>query len=335
MKAVGFDKSLNINNLESLFDFETENPKLVNAHDLLVEVKGISVNPVDYKIRRSLKQSLSEPRILGWDASGLVTVVGTSVQNFKVGDEVFYAGEITRPGINGEFHLVDERIVGKKPKILDFENAAALPLTSLTAYESLFDRLEIQKSTSSENILIIGAAGGVGSIAIQLIKALTPHRVIATASRAESKAWVKNIGADYVIDHTQDLITQPGDLGIDDCKYIFGLNYTEKYLTQISEIIQPQGKFCLIDDPDYLDVSPFKKKSVSIHWELMFTRSLFKTGDMERQQVILNEIAALIDEKKIRVTTNISLGVMNAENLRAAHAILESGRSTGKITLRV
>lgn len=333
MKAVGYFDPLDINNPKSLVDLEIDKPELKNPNDLLVQIRAVSVNPVDYKIRSSSRPQNGLPKILGWDASGTVIAIGTGVSRFKVGDDVYYAGEITRQGSNAEFQLVDERIVSHKPKSLSYEEAASLPLTSLTAFEALFDRLEIQRNNIQETVLIIGAAGGVGSIAIQLIKALTNHIVVATASRAEPKAWCQKMGADFIIDHSQNLSNQLKTLGLNDVKYVLSLNQTETYLTQIADIISPQGKFCLIDDPASLDVSLLKRKSVSIHWELMFTRSLFQTMDLQRQAQILNEVAQLVDTKKLISTAVRSMGVMNAENLKKAHRILESGQATGKLTL--
>jgi NADPH2:quinone reductase len=333
MKAVGYFVPADNETPVSLVDLEVDKPQLTKPHDLLIQVKAVSVNPVDYKIRNSSKTQSESPKILGWDASGIVLEVGNNVSRFRPGDEVYYAGEITRSGTNAEFHLVDERIVGKKPTSLSFESAAALPLTSLTAYEVLFERLEVQRDSQSETILIIGAAGGVGSIAIQMIKALTHHKVIATASRQETTHWCKQMGADFVIDHTSNFSVQFKKLGLGNPKYVISLNHTENYLQQIAEVIRPQGKFCLIDDPSTLDIGIFKKKSVSVHWELMFTRSLFQTDDMTHQGKILDEVAQLLDEKKLVPTSTRSLGVLNAANLRIAHEILEKGCAIGKITL--
>lgn len=334
LKAVGYLTPLPIENSESLLDLEIEKPKLTNPHDLLVRVHGVSVNPVDYKIRQSTNPTKNTAKILGWDASGVVVEVGSSVSGFKPGDEIYWAGDIKRAGSNAEFQLVEERIVGFKPKNLDFETAAALPLTSITAYEALFHRLEIQRDEKPQIILVIGAAGGVGSIAIQLIKALTNHLVIATASRPESQQWCKTMGADFVIDHSKPLGDQIAALGVGQPKYVFSLNQTEKYLSSIAALIKPQGKFCLIDDPEKLDVTPLKSKSVSVHWELMFTRSLYQTEDQIQQQAILNHIAELVETGKIKPTANTSFGLLNAENLKRAHHNLESGKAIGKVTLR-
>jgi len=334
MKAVGYLNPLPISDSQSLLDIEIEKPQLINPHDILVQVKAVSVNPVDCKIRSSAKPKNAVAKILGWDASGVVVEVGSNVTSFKVGDEVYYAGDLTRPGTDAEFHLVDERIAGFKPKSLDFEQAAAIPLTALTAYEALFERLQVQTDTNKESILIIGAAGGVGSIAIQLIKVLTAHSVIATASRPETVEWCQKMGADHVINHRKGVLAQLNELGLKP-KYVLSLNGTESYLSDIAESIQPQGKFCLIDDPNALDVVPFKRKSVSVHWELMFTRSLYQTEDMIEQKNILNHVGALIDVEKITSTSSESFGFLNAANLKRAHEKLETGTSVGKITLNL
>jgi NADPH2:quinone reductase len=278
--------------------------------DLLVRVKAISVNPVDTKVRRN--PVAGNTRILGWDAVGEVVEVGSGVQHFKVGDQVWYAGDLTRDGSNAEYQAVDERIVSLKPQSLSDAEAAALPLTAITAWEMLFDRFNVDLD-KFDNILVIGGAGGVGSIAIQLLKAKTNLKVIATASREETKAWVKSLGADYVIDHTEDLNTQIKALGLDAPRYIFSTNQTETYLPQISKLIAPQGKFGLIDDPKSLDIVEFKSKSVSVHWEFMFTRSMFNTTDIEQQSQLLHQVAELVDNHRIKTTLNQTLGKINAK----------------------
>ena len=277
-------------------------------------------------------QLIKHTRILGWDAVGEIVEVGSGVQHFKVGDQVWYAGDLTRDGSNAEYQAVDERIVSLKPQSLSDAEAAALPLTAITAWEMLFDRFNVDLD-KFDNILVIGGAGGVGSIAIQLLKAKTNLKVIATASREETKAWVKSLGADYVIDHTEDLNTQIKALGLDAPRYIFSTNQTHTYLPQISKLIAPQGKFGLIDDPKSLDISEFKSKSVSVHWEFMFTRSMFNTTDIEQQSQLLHQVAELVDNHKIKTTLNQTLGKINAKNLKLAHELIETGRAKGKIVL--
>ena len=277
MKAISYIDGMDHGFQNPLVDIEKAMPSLKDR-DLLVRIKAISVNPVDTKVRRNSVVA-GNMRILGWDAVGEVIEVGSGVQHFKVGDQVWYAGDLTRDGSNAEYQAVDERIVSLKPQSLSNAEAAALPLTAITAWEMLFDRFNVDLD-QSDNILVIGGAGGVGSIAIQLLKAKTNLKVIATASREETKAWVKSLGADYVIDHTEDLNTQIKALGLDAPRYIFSTNQTETYLPQISKLIAPQGKFGLIDDPKLLDIGEFKSKSVSVHWEFMFTRSMFNTTDI-------------------------------------------------------
>ncbi len=275
------------------------------------------------------------PVILGWDSAGIVAEIGPDVTNFCPGDRVWYAGDISRPGTNSEFHLVDERIVGRMPESLDFPAAAALPLTSLTAYEMLFDRLSVDRKVpgGANAILIIGGAGGVGSIAIQLLRSLTGLMVIATASRDETKSWVTDLGAHHVIDHSKPLAKQIEDLGLESPSFVFSTTHSETYIDEVISLIAPQGRYGLIDDPAEFNIMPFKAKSISIHWELMYTRSLFQTKDIARQRDILNEIAQLVDHNKIRTTSAEHLGPITAENLRKAHQQLESGQTKGKLTL--
>ena len=334
MRAVAYQNSLAIDQQQSLIDINLPEP-VAHGHDLLVEVKAISVNPVDTKIRKRVQPEAGQYKVLGWDAAGIVKAVGDAVSQFKVGDKVFYAGDLSRPGTNSEFHLVDERIVGLKPKTLSFEQAAALPLTSITAWEALFDRLKIRTSDSTETgtILIIGGAGGVGSIAIQLLRALTGLTIIATASRPESKAWCQKLGAHLVLDHSQSLTEQFQAQQLQAPQYVFSTTHTDQHLQAISEIIAPQGALVLIDDPEQLDIGLLKRKSVAIHWEFMFTRSLFQTSDMQAQGSLLNEVAQLVDAGKIHSTQNQTLGIINAPNLKKAHALLESNQSIGKIVL--
>lgn len=330
MKAISYIDGMDHGFQNPLVDIEKAMPSLKDR-DLLVKVKAISVNPVDTKVRRN-PVAVGNTRILGWDAVGEIVEVGSGVQHFKVGDQVWYAGDLTRDGSNAEYQAVDERIVSLKPQSLSDAEAAALPLTAITAWEMLFDRFNVDLD-QSDNILVIGGAGGVGSIAIQLLKAKTNLKVIATASREETKAWVKSLGADYVIDHTQDLNMQIKALGLDAPRYIFSTNQTETYLPQISKLIAPQGKFGLIDDPKSLDIVEFKSKSVSVHWEFMFTRSMFNTTDIEQQSQLLHQVAELVDNHRIKTTLNQTLGKINAKNLKLAHELIETGRAKGKIVL--
>lgn len=332
MKAVGYFKNLPINHEEALLDIEIPVPS-AQGRDLLIEVKAVSVNPVDTKIRKGVAPAANEAKIIGWDAAGIVKSVGSEASLFKVGDTVWYAGSIARSGSNSEYQLVDERIVGRMPSNISFSEAAALPLTSITAWELLFDRLEVERNNSAKKLLIIGASGGVGSVLVQLAKQLTQLTIIGTASRPESQAWVKEIGAHYVIDHTQPFSEQLSQLGLSEIDYVISLNQTDQHFAQIVEVIKPQGKFALIDDPKPFDVLALKKKSVSLHWELMFTRSLFNTTDMIKQHELLNEVAKLVEARLLKTTLNHQLGKINAENLKKAHAMIEGNQVIGKITL--
>lgn len=334
MKAIGYKTAGPIDRVDALVDIEIARPT-PKERDLLVEVRAISVNPVDTKVRKRASAEAEEWKVLGWDAVGRVAEVGKGVNGFRPGDEVFYSGSIARPGANSQFHLVDERIVGRKPKSLSDAEAAALPLTAITAWEMLFDRLDIRKPVpgAAKAILIIGGAGGVGSIAIQLVRALTDLTVIATASRPETRTWVEELGAHHVVDHSKPLAEQVAALGIGPPAFVFSTTETHRHLAEIIELISPQGRFGLIDDPATLDVMGFKRKAISIHWELMFTRSLFETADMGEQGRLLNEVADLIDKGKIRTTVTETLRPINAENLKKAHALIESGKARGKITL--
>jgi zinc-binding alcohol dehydrogenase family protein len=335
VRAVGLYKHLPIDDPESLVDIDVPKPA-PSGRELLVEVKAISVNPVDYKVRLRAVPDEQLPRILGWDVAGVVSEVGPDAKLFKRGDEVYYAGSIQKPGANSEYHVIDERIVGHKPRKLGFAAAAALPLTTLTAWEGLFDRLGISRAGADrgKSLLLIGAAGGVGSIAIQLAKKLAGLRVIATASRPESARWVQELGADAVIDHTGDLAAQMRAAGTAEADYIFCLTDATPYFPRFAPVVRPQGKLCLIvSQTGPVDLNPLMQKSVSIHWEFMFTRSLFATADIERQHEILREAAALIDDGTLRTTLADSLGSINAANLRRAHQMLERGRTIGKLVL--
>ncbi|CAN7395796.1 zinc-binding alcohol dehydrogenase family protein [Bradyrhizobium sp. LjRoot220] len=334
MKAVGYQKSLPIEDANSLIDFETAKgePK---GRDIRVAVKAISANPVDYKVRKRAAPPAGETKILGYDAAGVVDAVGPDVTLFKPGDEVFYAGSILRQGTNSEFHLVDERIVGHKPKSLSFAQAAALPLTSITAWELLFDRLGAVpgKSVDPRTLMITGGAGGVGSILIQLARRLTGLTVVATATRPESKKWCLDLGAHAVIDHSKPMKEQIEQLKVPPVALVASLTYTDQHYKPIAELMAPQGKFGLIDDPPEFTMSAFKGKAISVHWESMFTRSSFQTPDMIAQHMLLNDVADLLDKGVLRTTLDQTFGTINAANLKRAHALLESGKSRGKIVL--
>jgi NADPH2:quinone reductase len=332
MRAVGYQHSLPIDNAESLVDLEVEKPA-PTGRDLLVAVKAVSVNPVDTKVRKRADPKGGAPKILGYDAAGVVVAAGPDAKLFKAGDDVFYAGSILRQGTNAEFHLVDERIVGGKPRTLDFTAAAALPLTSITAWEMLFDRLAVPRDNTGHSLLIVGGAGGVGSIAIQLARKLTKLTVIATASRPETVAWCKELGAHHVIDHGKPMAPQLEAIGHRFVDYVFGINASDQHYDTIVEVIAPQGKFGLIDDPGPIDPNKLKGKSASLHWESMFTRSSFQTPDIEAQHRLLTEVATLVDTGVIRTTLAETLGTINAANLRRAHALLESGKARGKLVL--
>ncbi|AWG20785.1 Zn-dependent oxidoreductase [Flavobacterium faecale] len=332
MKAIGYKENLPVENVKSLQDVTVETPK-ATGRDILVEIKAISVNPADYKVRANMPADGDNWKIIGWDATGIVKEVGENVTLFQVGDEVMYAGDITRQGSYAEYQVVDERIVGKKPTSLSYAEAAALPLTSLTAYEMLFDRLEVAKDDANKSILVIGAAGGVGSILVQLAKKLTKLKIVGTASREETTDWLKELGADTVINHRNKLSEEFEKYKLAAPDYIVSLNATEQHAEEIVKVIKPQGKFGFIDDPKSFNIMPFKAKSVSTHWEFMFTRSMFQTEDMISQHNILNEIATLIDNGTIKTTLGENFGSINAENLRKAHAFLETGKAKGKIVL--
>jgi len=334
MKAVGYYRSLPIDQDEALIDLEIAKPA-PGGRDLLVKIEAVSVNPVDVKTRMRAAGAEGKPKILGYDGAGTVAEIGPDCCLFKPGDTVFYAGSNIRQGTNQEFHLVDERIVGTMPKSLSFAQAAALPLTSITAWEMLFDRLEIRigKTANAGAILIVGGAGGVGSIAIQLARRLTGLTVVTTASRPETRQWCLDLGAHHVIDHRETMVDQMAAIGLKNVRYIFGVTNSEDHLGQIAEIVAPQGKFGLIDNPTTLDVLRFKNKAVSIHWESMFTRSLYQTQDMIGQHDLLCEVARLVDDGLIRTTLNETMGKIDAATLRKAHALVESGRAKGKIVL--
>jgi len=334
MKAIGLYKYLPIEDKNSLQDLNLEKPE-VSGHDLLVEVKAISVNPVDTKVRAPKDKVEIEPKILGWDASGIVVAIGSEVEHYSVGEKVYYAGDITRQGSNSEFQIIDERIVGKKPESLSFAESAALPLTSITAWEALFDRLGIsqQGDDAGKSILIIGAAGGVGSIAIQLARKVAKLNVIATASRDESRDWCLKLGANTVINHRNALDKELATVGIPHVDYIFCLNNTDQHWSAMAEAIKPQGKICSIVEATTVDLGLLKSKSASFVWEFMFTRSMYQTPDMIEQQRLLNTIADLVNKGELVTTVGKLIQPINAENLRKAHAMIEQGNAIGKIVL--
>lgn len=334
MKAVAYKTPGSIDREDALQDITLDTPK-AEGRDLLVKIMAVSVNPVDSKLRLKQEPEGSEWRVLGFDAAGIVEAVGSEVQNFKPGDAVFYAGSIARPGTNSEYHLVDERIVGRKPASLSNAEAAALPLTAITAWEMLFDRLDIKRPTPQGGnlILVIGGAGGVGSITIQLLRVLTDMTIIATASRPETQNWVRECGAHHVIDHHQPLAPQVEALNLGAPGFVFSTTQSNQHFADIVELIAPQGRFGLIDDPAELNAMPFKLKAVSLHWELMFTRPLFNTPDIAEQGKLLNEVATLVDAGRIRSTVTEVAGKINAVTLRKAHAQIESGSTRGKIVL--
>ena len=334
MKAVGYRNAGPVSDSQALEDIELAVPS-PTGRDIRVAVRAVSVNPVDTKIRRGVAPSPGEYKVLGWDAAGVVDAVGPEATLFKPGDEVFYAGSLDRPGTNSALHIVDERIVGRKPRNLNFAEAAALPLTAITAWEALFDRLKVTDPTpeGGGSILVVGGAGGVGSIAIQILRQLTGLTIIATASRPETQAWVKEMGAHHVADHRKPLNEELGRLGLPAPGFVFSTTETDKHLDAIVELMAPQGRFCLIDDPPPLDIMKLKRKSLSLHWELMFTRPLYGTADIEEQHRLLNRVSAMVEESKIRTTMSAHFGAITAANLLKAHALIESGSARGKIVL--
>jgi NADPH:quinone reductase len=335
MKAVALTRYLPISDSNALMDVELDKPT-PTGHDLLVRIEAIGVNPVDTKVRAPKDKVEEKPRVLGWDASGIVESVGADVTLFKVGDPVFYAGSITRPGTNSEFHLVDERIVGAKPKSLDFTHAAALPLTTITAWEALFARLGVSAEGRDEgkSVLIVGGAGGVGSIGIQLAKKVAKLKVIATASRPESAKWAMELGADHIVDHFGDMPKQLKAAGFDQVDYVLIFNDTDKHFPAAAEVVKPQGGICsIVENSQPIPVELLKSKSAAFHWEFMFTRSMFGTPDMIEQHTLLSEVARLIDAGVIKTTLGRDLGKINAANVREAHRLLEEGRAIGKLAL--
>ena len=334
MKAVALTRYLPITDPESLIDVTLPDP-VPAGRDILVRVAAVSVNPVDTKQRAPSTKVEAQPRVLGWDAAGTVVAVGAEATLFQLGNEVYYAGDVTRPGSNSELQLVDERIVARKPQTMDFAQAAAIPLTAITAWESYFDRMKIDPGGANRGatLLIIGGAGGVGSIGIQIAK-IAGLKVIATASRPETVAWVKELGADHVLDHSQPLRPQIEALGLKFVDYIANFNDTDRYWEQMGDLIRPQGAVCMIvGTRGPLVQDAMRGKSATVCWELMFTRPRFKTPDMIEQHRLLTRVAELIDARKIRGTLRETLRPINAANLRAAHAKLESGKTIGKLVV--
>ena len=333
MKAVGYHHNLPVDQPLALEDLELPTPA-VGPRDLLVRVKAVSVNPVDTKVRRGTAPSAGQAKVLGWDAVGVVEAVGAAVTGFKPGERVWYAGSITRPGANSELHAVDERIVARAPKSLEDAQAAALPLTAITAWELLFDRLGVAHGGGAgKTLMIVGGAGGVGSILIQLARQLTQLRVVATASRPETRDWCLALGAHDVIDHSQPLAQALKDAGIGQVDYVACLTQTARHYAQIVESLKPQGALGVIDDMTGLDAMALKSKAISLHWELMFTRSMFETPDMHLQGQLLADVAALIDAGRVKTTANTNFGRIDAANLLKAHALVESGKALGKVVL--
>ena len=342
MKAVGYTESLTIDDPKSLQDVELPQPA-AEGRDLLVRVRAIGVNPVDFKVRQRAAAEPGETKVLGWDAVGEVVATGEAASLFEPGDQVYYAGDVTRQGSNAEYQIVDERIVGRKPASLNDAEAAALPLTTITAWEMLFDHLGLEQqlpeeiSPTDDVILVVGAAGGVGSILIQLAKTLTGATVVATASRPESRQWVESLGADFIVNHREPLLPQIEQLvsegKIAPITHVASLNATDQYFDYYVAALRPFGRIAMIDDPASLDVMKIKPKSLSLHIEFMFARSMHNADDMQVQHELLETVASLVDQGHIRTTAGKNLGVINADNLRAAHSELESGTAVGKIVL--
>lgn len=337
MKAIGVYQYLAATDPKCFVEVDIDQPQ-PSERDLLVKVKAISVNPVDYKVRSSIKEKQTTPRILGWDATGVVKQVGTAVTLFKPGDKVYYAGSVTRSGTNSEYHLVDEHIVGRKPSNLSFEEAAALPLTTITAWEALFERLAIEPqktpATNGKTLLIIGGAGGVGSIAIQLAKQVAGLTAIATASRPETVEWCQKMGADFCINHRQKLTTELEKIGISQVDYILCCNDTDGHWSSMAEVIKPQGKICSIVETERpLDLNLIKNKSVTFAWEFMFTKPVYETKDMLSQHILLNKVAELVEQNILKTTITEKLGRLTVANLAKAHKLLESGKTMGKLVL--
>jgi NADPH:quinone reductase len=335
MKAVGLTRHLPISHPESLLDLELPRP-VPAARDVLIDVRAVSVNPADAWLRARESPALDGPQVLGWDVAGVVVEVGPQASLFRPGDEVYATGDVTRPGGNSQLFLADERIVGRKPRRLDFGEAAALPLTAVTAHEALFDRLRVARGEASKGkrLLIVGGAGGVGSIAIQLARALTGLQVMATASRSETDRWVRDLGAHAVVNHRQPLGPQLAALGWPHADYVLCTAATDPYFAALGELVAPQGALCfLVPTEKPVDLGPLFHRSVTVTWEFMFTRSMFATADMGEQGRVLDELADLVDAGRIRTTVTRRLGPICARTLREAHTQIESGTTIGKLVL--
>jgi zinc-binding alcohol dehydrogenase family protein len=334
MKAVGYYQPGAISRPDALIDLDLPEPE-PGPRDLKVRIKAVSINPLDAKVRGSTPAPADGPQILGWDAAGIVEAVGSQVTLFAPGDAVYYAGDLTRPGTNAQVHIVDERIVGSKPASLDWTEAAVLPLTAITAWEILFDRLAVPRESTGLNrtLLVINGAGGVGSILIQLARQLTDLTVVATASRPETISWCRRMGAHHVIDHRTPLADALRGAGLDEAHYVASLTGTEAHLPQIFELIAPQGRIAMIDDPKCVDMASLKRKSVSLSWEYMFTRSMFETDDMIRQHELLEEVSALVDKGLLVSTLTKVLSPINAATMIRAHVEAESRTAIGKTAI--
>ena len=338
MRAIAYAGSRSNAEIACLVDVELPDPS-PGPNDLLVKVEAVAVNPVDTKVRRREQPAAEQWRVLGWDAAGTVEAVGSDVSGFQPGDRVWYAGALDRPGCNSERHAVDHRLVARRPSSLSAADAVALPLTALTAWELLFDRLRVPRrdgaSGRKRSVVVVGAAGGVGSILVQLVQQLSNLHLIATASRPESRAWLQQLGVSHVIDHHQPLAPQLASLDLPPLSHAISLTHTDRHFAALVELLEPQGALALIDDPapEAINVLALKRKSLSLHWELMFTRSLYQTHDMARQGEILQEIADLVDAGVLRTTRHTCLGEITAANLQEAHQRLEHGRSIGKLVL--
>lgn len=332
MKAVGYYEPGAISRHDALVDLELPVPT-VAPHDLLIRVHAISVNPVDTKVRAAAAPAKGQARVLGFDASGTVEAVGSQVTLFKPGDEVFYAGAINRPGTNAELHAVDERLVGRKPKSIDWAQSAALPLTSITAWEAIFDRLDVRRPVSGAHAILIVGSGGVGSIAIQLARALTDLTIITTASLPEGEERVRALGAHHVIDYRQSLASGIKGLNTSAPGFVFSTTHTREHLADIVDLIAPQGRIAFIDDPASLDIVSLKSKMLSAHWEYMFGRSMYQTPDMVEQHLLLNKVADLIDNGSVASTLTKRLSPICARTLTEAHELVEKGLTGGKVVL--
>lgn len=330
MRALAYGEAHSIEKF-SIAEMEIPTP-ILGPHDVLVCIKAFALNPIDYKVRRTRSSQKDRPVVLGWDAAGVIEKIGSEVTGFRTGDEVFYAGDLMRDGSYAQFQAVDHRIIAKKPQSLGFREAAALPLTALTAWESLFERGIVY--TNRSEVLVIGGAGGVGSMATQLLKAKTPAKVIATASRPESANWCRSMGADIVVDRSKDLLEELAKAQCKNVEFVFGTTNSPKYSPIIPQILQPFGHFCLIDDHPDFSIASFKSKSLSVHWELMFTKTLFQ-HNLSSQGEILGHIAGLIDGGKIVPTANKVLSGLNPDHIRYGHEVLESGKSIGKIVIEI